>query len=141
MSASSTGRGNSSGVADPAFLLDSNILIYILDDAESEPVRRIGRLEPGSVVTSSIAVGEAAAVGFARRGVWPSGFDRLLRVIQPLPFDEAAARSYGQLPFKRHSFDRLIAAHALSLHLKLVTNNERDFADVPGLMVENWMRA
>ena len=35
-------------------------------------------------------------------------------------------------------FDRLIAAHALSLGLTLVTDNERDFADVPELTVENW---
>ena len=56
-----------------------------------------------------------------------------------LPFDEAAAAVYATLPFRRGSYDRLIAAHALSLNLTLVTNNERDFADVPGLRVENWM--
>ena len=125
-------------MADPAFLLDSNILFHILDDASCEPVRRIQGLEPGTVVTSSVAVAEAA-VGFVRRGVWPSRFDELLRVIQPLPFDEAAARSYGRLPFKRHRFDRLIAAHSLALDLTLVTNNERDFSDIPGLRIENWM--
>jgi tRNA(fMet)-specific endonuclease VapC len=44
------------------------------------------------------------------------------------------------LPFRRASYDRLIAAHALSLDLTLITNNEGDFADVPGLRVENWTR-
>jgi tRNA(fMet)-specific endonuclease VapC len=34
--------------------------------------------------------------------------------------------------------DRLIAAHAVSTGLVLVTNNEADFKDYPGLVVENW---
>ena len=42
------------------------------------------------------------------------------------------------MPFKRARFDRLVAAHALSLDLGIVTNNIVDFADVPGLRVENW---
>ena len=57
-----------------------------------------------------------------------------------LPFDEAAVRAYAALPFRRGSFDRLIAAHALALDLTLVTSNVRDFADIPGLLVENWTR-
>jgi len=32
----------------------------------------------------------------------------------------------------------LLAAHALALDVVIVTNNEADFADVPGLRVENW---
>jgi tRNA(fMet)-specific endonuclease VapC len=55
-----------------------------------------------------------------------------------LPFDEAAARAYARLPFKRGRFDRLLAAHALSLDLTVITNNERDFSDIAGLRVENW---
>lgn len=127
-------------MADAAFLLDSNILIYILEDANAPVVRRIETMDPGSVVTSTVAVAEAS-VGFARRGVNSVAFDALLRVIEPLPFDEFAARTYGRLPFRRHRFDRLIAAHALSLNLTLVTNNPRDFDDVEGLSVENWTLA
>jgi len=55
-----------------------------------------------------------------------------------LDFDLAAARAYATLSFRRASFDRLIAAHALSRGLIVVTDNERHFADVPGLIVENW---
>ena len=55
-----------------------------------------------------------------------------------LDFDHKAALAYAQLPFKRASFDRLIAAHAMSNELIVVTGNEKDFADVPGLKVENW---
>jgi tRNA(fMet)-specific endonuclease VapC len=42
---------------------------------------------------------------------------------------------------RRDAMDRLIAAHALSLGLTLVTNNETDFQDYPGLSVENWIAA
>jgi tRNA(fMet)-specific endonuclease VapC len=35
--------------------------------------------------------------------------------------------------------DLLIAAHALSLNLTLVTNNTREFLRVPNLSVENWI--
>jgi tRNA(fMet)-specific endonuclease VapC len=55
-----------------------------------------------------------------------------------LDFDYKAALAYAQLPFKRASFDRLIAAHAVSQDLIVVTGNAKDFADVPGLKVENW---
>ncbi len=55
-----------------------------------------------------------------------------------LDFDFEAAQTYVNLPFKRASYDRLIAAHALARDLIVVTDNERDFADVPGLKVENW---
>ena len=55
-----------------------------------------------------------------------------------LPFDEAAARCYAQLPFRRGRFDRLLAAHALSLGSTVITDNEADFADIPGLTIENW---
>ena len=58
-----------------------------------------------------------------------------------LPFDEQAALAYATLPFRRASYDRLIAAHALALDVTLVTANERDFADIQGLRVENWIAA
>ena len=61
-----------------------------------------------------------------------------LSVVPLLPFDEAAARAYAKLPFKRARFDRLLAAHALSIGAIVITNNEADFADVPGLTIENW---
>ena len=40
---------------------------------------------------------------------------------------------------RRGTLDQLIAAHALSLGLTLVTNNEADFKDYPGLKVEHWV--
>ena len=66
-----------------------------------------------------------------------------------LPFDDSAARSYARLTARlpaperrRNVIDRMIAAHAISLDVTLVTNNERDFvayAEAGGLRVENWV--
>jgi tRNA(fMet)-specific endonuclease VapC len=56
-----------------------------------------------------------------------------------LSFDSEAARIYATIPFRRASYDRLIAAHALALGLTVITGNVKHFADVPGLKVENWL--
>jgi tRNA(fMet)-specific endonuclease VapC len=55
-----------------------------------------------------------------------------------LDFGPGAASAYASLPLKRGSFDRLIAAHALSLGIGLVTSNVDDFGDISGLLVEDW---
>jgi tRNA(fMet)-specific endonuclease VapC len=59
-------------------------------------------------------------------------------VVPVQPFDTAAAEEYRKLPFERHRFDHLIAAHALSLDLVMVTRNVRHFRSVPKLRVEDW---
>jgi tRNA(fMet)-specific endonuclease VapC len=69
------------------------------------------------------------------------GRSALFDVVSVLPFDARAALAYRRVPFRRGRFDRLIAAHALALSLTIVTNNESDFDDVPGLRVENWTTA
>jgi tRNA(fMet)-specific endonuclease VapC len=63
-----------------------------------------------------------------------------------LPFTESDAVSFGILRAavrdrNRDTMDRLIAAHAVSTSLVLVTNNEADFKGYPGLIVENWALA
>ena len=121
-------------MTEPAFLLDSNICIYVLRDAASPAALRLGECAPGSVVTSAIAYAEIL------RGAPPeANFESFFSVVPILPFDSAASRSYATIPFKRGTFDRLIGAHALSRNLVLVTNNVRDYADIPGLNVENWV--
>ena len=122
----------------PRFLLDSNICIYILNVASSPAARRLERCVPGEVVTSVIAYAEVLGGRLRRSAAEVRSARRLFELVPPEPFDVAAAQEYVRLPFKRGSYDRLIAAHALSLGLTLVTNNERDFADVPRLRIENW---
>ena len=120
------------------YLLDANAIIHLLIDEFPALTARVADCDAGSLATSTIAFGEVA-LG-AERGKLPfmAVLDGMLEEVVLLPFDEAASRVYAKLPFKRASFDRLIAAHALSLGLTVVTSNATDFADVPGLMVENW---
>jgi tRNA(fMet)-specific endonuclease VapC len=87
---------------------------------------------------SAISFAEVALGTAQQRPPPPEVLDAFVAAIPILPFDEAAAREYARLPFKRARFDRLLAAHALSIDATVVTDNEVDFADVPGLMVENW---
>lgn len=122
--------------ADACYLLDTNICIYVLDDPAEALRRRLDACDRGSLVTSAIVYAEVM-VGATFRGAAEQAA-KLFANIPPLPFDAAAGEAYASLPFRRGSLDRLIAAHALALDLTLVTNSERDFADIPGLRVENW---
>ena len=127
-------------MTEPKFLLDSNICIYVLADADGPAAERLGECEPGSVVTSAIAYAEVMRGSRTQDPRPTTGAEALFDVVPVLPFDSAAARRYLDVPFRRGTFDRLIAAHALSLGLTLVTNNERDYSDVAGLRVANWAR-
>lgn len=89
---------------------------------------------------SSITLAEIG-VAYGDRVAEAEDLQALLVEVDVLPFDRRAAEAYAHLPFRRARFDRLIAAHASALGLTLVTNNERDFADIPGLTVENWALA
>jgi tRNA(fMet)-specific endonuclease VapC len=95
----------------------------------------------GDIGLSTIVFAELALGSMNGKAPTLASLDRLTWQMPLLPFDEAAARGYARLPFRRGRFDRLLAGHALSLGLVIITRNERDFADVPGLKVENWAQA
>jgi tRNA(fMet)-specific endonuclease VapC len=120
------------------YLLDANVIIHLLINEFPALTARVADCEAETVAVSSIAFAEVALGAANSKPPSMAVLDGFLEEIILLPFDESAARAYARLPFKRASFDRLIAAHALSLGLTLVTSNETDFADVPGLKVENW---
>jgi len=124
-------------VIEPAFLLDTNILVYLIDGRSETLRRNIESHEPGHLATSTLCVAEAA-LGLRGNERATIMFERLLSIIKPLPFDLAAAHAFAEIPFRRGKLDRFIAAHAIALGLPIVTNNEADFADVPGLRIENW---
>lgn len=120
------------------YLIDADSSIYAMVDAASPVTHRIADCVPGEICISAISFAEIA-LGSQLGKPPPSGLlDAFIEAIPLLPFDEAAAREYARLPFKRARFDRLLAAHALSIGATVITNNEADFADVPGLTVENW---
>lgn len=120
------------------YLIDADSTIYAMVDAASPINPRIGEHEPGEIAISAISFSEIALGTQLQKPPPPEVIDAFISAIPILPFDEAAARAYAKLPFKRARFDRLLAAHALSIGATVITNNEADFADVPGLKVENW---
>lgn len=120
------------------YLLDSNIIVYLTMNSNERVVRRAADCDEGDLVTSAVAYAEVA---YGSLNEQPPAIEQLQAFVQEVPvldFDYKAALAYATLPFKRGSFDRLIAAHALSHDLIVVTHNVKHFADVPGLKVENW---
>jgi tRNA(fMet)-specific endonuclease VapC len=131
----------------PRYLLDTNMCIYLMKHQPVEVATRFAQCYVGEVVMSAVTMAEL------EYGVSCSGENeprnrralaQLTQDITPEPFDQAAARAYGPVRLatrsrNRDALDKLIAAHAVALDVTLVTNNEADFSDYPGLRVENWV--
>lgn len=120
------------------YLLDANCAIYAMIDASNKVSQHLADLSPGEIAISAISFSEVALGTQNQRPPPPEVLDAFVAAVPILPFDEAAARAYARLSFKRARFDRLLAAHALSIGAIIVTNNVADFSDVPGLRIENW---
>ena len=131
------------------YLLDTNICIYIIKRQPPQVLHRLASLPQGSAVMSVVSYAELRAgleIQTVNRGQDERVLDLLIQRKPVLPFGEADAISFGVLRAavrdrRRDTMDQLIAAHALSVGLTLVTNNEADFRDYPGLNVENWVAA
>ncbi len=130
-----------------AFLLDTNILSDLVRHPQGAVADRIAAEGERTVCTSIIVAAEL------RFGAVKSGsrkladhVDLILSALEILPLEAPADRQYGKirLQLTRQGTpigpnDLLIAAHALSLDITLVTANTREFSRVPGLKVENWL--
>ncbi len=129
------------------YLLDTNICIYIIKRKPPEVLERLTSLDPQEVGVSSITVAELE-YGVAKSSRPRQNRDALINFLAPLQilaFDDGAARHYGDIRVHLEkagepigAMDLLIAAYARSRSLTLVTNNEKEFSRVPGLVVENW---
>lgn len=120
------------------YLLDTNVIIALVMNTHPSVAAHAARCHEGDIVTSAVALAEVV-YGSARNK--PPAMDQLRAFLEEVPvldFDYKAAIAYATLPFRRASYDRLIAAHALSHDLIVVTDNVRHFADVSNLRVENW---
>ena len=129
------------------YMLDTNICIYVMKAHPPKVLARLAQLEHGDAYISILTYAELR-VGIesldTNRSQNEQALKLLVRELPILPFDEAAAESYGVMRAalrdrRRDTLDRLIAAHAASLGLILVTNNEADFKDYPNLKLENWV--
>jgi tRNA(fMet)-specific endonuclease VapC len=128
-----------------AYLIDTNIAIHARDGTDAVLDKLVEH--DGAVLLSALSLVEL------QRGIYRSPADTvirrmrldvLLRHIPVLPFDAAAAEAYGLIIaqcgwVRGRDFDRMIAAHAISTHSVLATNNVADFRDIPSLEIENWV--
>lgn len=121
-----------------AYLLDTDCSIYAMLGTYPALRERLADCQPDEVGISAVSFAEIVMGENMGHPPDREVIEDFVSVVPVLPFDEAAAREYAKLPFKRARFDRLLAAHALSIGATVVTNNVGDFADVPGLVVENW---
>lgn len=130
----------------PRYLLDTNMCIYLMKNQPEEIARRFAQCYVGDVVMSSITYAELAygvAVS-ANPKREKTNLASLIEDIQVIPFDSAAGEAYGPIRLATREVDalnNLIAAHAVSLNAIVVTNNTKDFAKYPGLVVENWIKS
>jgi len=131
----------------PKYMLDTNICIYLMKHQPPSVRARFAECFVGDVVISAITLAEleyGVAVSGASQALNQAALIRFVAEIPVAPFEVAAAREYGPLRAaarerNQDALDKLIASHALSLGVTLVTNNEHDFRRYVGLTVENWV--
>ncbi len=130
------------------YLLDTNVCIDLMRHKGGLALERIKSLHVGDIGISTITLAELQH-GVARSRDREQNQAAMLMFSAPLmilDFDRAAAEVYGDLRAQLETAGQsigamgtLIAAHALSLDVTLVTNNLREFDRVAGLRVEDWV--
>ena len=129
-------------------MLDTNICIQLIKHRPQRLMNRFGRTPVGDIGISAITLAELE-YGAAKSSRPNQNREALRGFISPLEvasFDSSATAAYGRIRalLERKgliigSMDLAIAAHAISLGVRLITNNEAEFKRVPGLPVDNWI--
>ncbi len=128
-------------------MLDTNICIYIVKQQPVAVLKRFLEYQIGDIGISSITLSEL------RYGVAKSthqekntkALDEFITPLEIISFDEEAAHIYGDIRAALEkagtpigAMDMLIAAHAVSLGIPLITNNIREFVRIPTLNIIDW---
>jgi tRNA(fMet)-specific endonuclease VapC len=131
------------------YLIDTNICIYIMNNRPVDVIKKFKQFNLGEIGISTITVSELQ-YGVAKsthRKENQHRLDEFLSPLEVLTYNEIAARTYGDIRFQleKHGkpigpLDLLIAAHALSQNLIIVTNNDKEFKRIKNLEVENWTK-
>jgi tRNA(fMet)-specific endonuclease VapC len=129
------------------YMLDTNICIYVIKNRPAALRERFDQLAERLCI-STITLGDL------RYGVEKSGrraqnlraVEQFAARLEVMPFSAKAATHFGQIRAELEQagtpcgvYDTLIAAHARSEGLLLVTDNIREFQRIPGLRVDNWV--
>lgn len=129
------------------YLLDTNICLHVLKHRPPQ-VRTAFNEHAAHLCTSSVVLGELL-YGAEKSDQPTHNLERIESFasrLEVLAFDAPATAHYGRIRAELEAkgepigaYDLMIAGHARSQGLTLVTNNEREFQRVPGLLVENWV--
>jgi tRNA(fMet)-specific endonuclease VapC len=129
------------------YMLDTNTCIYIIKNKPAKVVERFRQTDISQIGISSVTLSELL-YGVSKSSKPEQNLIALAQFAAPLeifPYDDGAAQYYGDLRAGLEkqgtpigSLDMLIAAHAISLDSVLITNNEKEFARIPNLKIENW---
>ena len=128
-------------------MLDTNICINAIKQRPPEVLAALRAQEVAGLGLSSVTVAELA-FGVAKSGSARNqrALEQFLEPLEIADFDRSAALVYGRLRAALEAagtpigpLDTQIAAHALALGVILVSNNQREFARVPGLRLEDWV--
>src|SRR6266568_5557092 len=129
-------------------LLDTNICIYIIEQQPATVLKRFLEYQVGDIGISAITLSELS-YGVAKsthREKNAKALDEFVIPLEVVSFDEGAAHIYGDIRATLEkagtpigSMDMLIAAHAVSLGIPLVTNNAREFIRIPALSIIDWI--
>ncbi|WP_375473460.1 type II toxin-antitoxin system VapC family toxin [uncultured Nostoc sp.] len=130
------------------YLLDTNICIYLIKQKPQKVLDKFQTLSISDVGISSITIAELE-YGVAKSQQQEKNRIALMQFLLPLEiveFNQSSATIYGSIRSDLESrgliigaMDMLIASHALSLGVTLVTNNVREFSRIPTLLLENWV--
>lgn len=130
------------------YMLDTNICIYAIKNKPEKVLNTLKEKMDDGICISAITLAELAhgVEKSAAREKNRAALLRFLTILTVLPFDDLAAAEYGEVcaDLQRKgtpigTMDMLIAAHAKTEGLILVTNNTREFERVQGLTLENWV--
>ncbi|MCL1898796.1 MAG: type II toxin-antitoxin system VapC family toxin [Micrococcales bacterium] len=133
----------------PRYLLDTNVAIDLLRGLPKLDQAKFIAAE-GVIAISTITVMELefGIERSSRPDTNRAEVVALLSRLVVLPFSQLAAEHAGRI--RAHladrgltigPFDALLAGHARSAALTLVTHNTREFSRVPGLLLEDWTRS
>lgn len=129
------------------YLLDSNIVIFVLKDPACVAANRLKATDVPAIAICSVVEGElyAGARKYGNPAQRMATLDEMLAIYPSLPFDSACVPEYARIRdhLERQGSriganDLLIAAIALTHGLTVITNNTAEFNRVPGLRVEDW---
>ncbi len=129
-------------------MLDTNMCIYLIKYQPEIVRHRFEQCYVGEVVMSAITYAELQYG--VRVSSNPEQEQRnlasLVEDIPIAPFETKSGVAYGTIRLapterKADQLDKLIAAHAVSLGVVLITKNQKDYAKYPGLRYENWLES